>query len=90
MICPNCRSDTLNQEKDIVICSNCGFRTTFLEYNVWTKIHKSRPQRIVFHEDERMYAETYTAIRDFLNDKYVKALVFGLLLVIILIIIALM
>lgn len=43
MICPKCKLDTLNVEKDMVVCSKCGFEATLLEYNVWKK---AKPQRL--------------------------------------------
>jgi uncharacterized Zn finger protein (UPF0148 family) len=89
MICPKCKSDTLTEEKDMVVCSNCGFKATISEYNISKHIRKANPQRkIELHENEETYSETYKTIRDFLNDKYIRALVFVILLVIVFIIIA--
>ena len=42
MICPKCKLDTLKEEKNMFVCSKCGFETTLLEYNVWKK---AKPQR---------------------------------------------
>ena len=58
MICPNCKLDTLNEEKDRVVCSNCGLKATLWEYNIWKKVYQSKPQRtekIIFHENEETY-----------------------------------
>jgi len=43
MICPKCKLDTLNEEKNMVVCSKCGFKATLFEYNVWMK---AKPQRL--------------------------------------------
>jgi hypothetical protein len=58
MICPNCKLDTLNVEKDEVVCSSCGLRATLSEYNIWKKMYPSKPQRTektIFHENEETY-----------------------------------
>jgi hypothetical protein len=92
MICPKCKSDTLNEEKDMVICLNCGFKVTLREYNLWKKIYKEKPRRmekIKFDENKETYLETYTKIRDLLPDKSIQILIGALLLVIIFLIIAL-
>ena len=93
MICPKCNLDTLTEEKDMVVCSNCGFKATIEEYNISKHIHKANPQRrIEFHENEETYqpidSELYKNIRDFFTDKYIQALVFVVLLVIVFLIIA--
>ena len=41
MICPKCRLDTLTEEKDVVICSHCGFKATLQEYNVWKNVNET-------------------------------------------------
>ncbi len=51
MICPKCASDTLYEERDAVVCSNCGFRTTLLEYNAWKRIERAKPPR----NEERVF-----------------------------------
>lgn len=84
MICPNCKSDTLNEEKDMVVCSNCGFKASLWEYNIWKKIYKEKPQRkqeIRFHEDKEPSTETYT------NTVNLSYILFALVLMILLIII---
>ena len=91
MICPNCKLNTLNEEKDMVVCSNCGFKAALREYNVWKKIYGAKPRRkekIVFHENEGTYTETYRNIEDFLHDKHIQILMVVLLLVILFLIIA--
>jgi len=58
MICPNCKLDTLNEEKDRVVCSNCGLKATLWEYNMWKKVFQAKPQRkekTIFHENEETY-----------------------------------
>ena len=45
MICPKCKLDTLNAEADSVVCSNCGFKTTLLEYDAWKTIEGAKPLR---------------------------------------------
>lgn len=55
MNCPNCKLDTLNEEKDTVICSNCGFRAPLLEYNIWKKIYVTHSPK--FHESEEIYVK---------------------------------
>lgn len=84
MICPKCNSDTLNEEKDMVVCSNCGFKATLREYNIWKKIYKAKPQRtkkIVSHENEETYTETYTNIGDYVPLWVVLALVILLIII---------
>jgi len=93
MICPNCRLDTLREEKDMVVCSNCGFKATRLEYNAWKKIYGAKPQRrqkMVFHENEETYTETYGNIGDLFHDKSLQVLALVLIFVVLILIIALM
>jgi hypothetical protein len=67
MICPNCKSDTLNVEKDEVVCSNCGLRATLWEYNIWKKMYPSKTQgtqKITFREKEEMDDGAQSSISD--------------------------
>ena len=92
MICPNCRLDTLREEKDMVVCSKCGFKATRLEYNAWKKIYGAKPQRrqkIVFHENEETYTAMYRNIGDIFQDKSFQVLVLVLILVVLTLMIAL-
>ena len=88
MICPKCKLDTLNEEKDMVICSNCGFKTTRREYNIWKKIYDVRPRRrekTVFHENEN--GETYTGTYIDVGDRSIPVIIIVLFFVILMIII---
>jgi hypothetical protein len=97
MICPKCKSNALNEEKDMVICLNCGFKATLQEYHAWKDILERRPSRkkLIFHEGEfREDKETfdiagaYKKIGDFFQDKYIQILIAVLLLVILFVILA--
>jgi hypothetical protein len=59
MICPHCNEDKLTEEvcdhceTRTVICSNCGFKTSLLEYHAWKNIHEKRtPTRKIITERE--------------------------------------
>jgi uncharacterized membrane protein len=61
MICPGCKLDTLSEEKDRVVCSNCGLKATLWEYNIWKKVYPTKPQRTektILHENENTYVRT--------------------------------
>jgi len=88
MICPKCNLNTLSEEKDMVVCSNCGFKATVIEYNMSKHILRERPRRrIEPRSDEGQYSEAYRNIEGFLNDKYIQTLVFVILLLIVFVII---
>lgn len=60
MICPRCKLDTLNEEKDMVVCSDCDFKekTILWEYRIWKKIFKAKLQKrekSVFHKNEETH-----------------------------------
>ena len=86
MICPKCGSDTMNKEKGMVICSNCGFGAPLQEYNVWKKVHEVKPRRkekTVLHEGEETDQEVDGSIEDLFNNKNFRVFIFILILAVI-------
>ena len=86
MICPNCKFDTLNEEKDMVVCSYCGLKSSLQEYNAWKKIYEVKPRRrekTVFRENEDNEVSTGTFAG---KENQSMAVIIGVLFLVILLI----
>jgi ribosomal protein S27AE len=68
MICPKCKSDTLSEERDRVVCSKCGFDSTLLEYNAWKKVYEAKPRLFTFQRFlKSMFNSTSSPSRETAN-----------------------
>ncbi|MDQ1280457.1 MAG: hypothetical protein QG670_1720 [Thermoproteota archaeon] len=85
MICPKCKLNKLEAKMETVICSNCGFKASLLEYNTWKKVSRVKPlrrEKSLIRDYGRNFSETFANIEDLFQDRRFQRflLIFALLI----------